>query len=174
MLFNVVLINNCLNVTLFEIFYELMLKKIRRIFQWQKKNNILYFARLVWNFHVFFLITSTSFRDYFFSLSIFLTLRITYNEIGRREKKKRKEKKGERDDSTKITFSKMGVRIVHVIFMIDDRMQRVIYLVWREVIVRLFHVPRATTGRYDFPVENTVADTSEHVTAWLTWKNDNK
>lgn len=88
--------------------------------------------------------------------------------------KREKEKKGERDDSTKITFSKMGVRIVHVIFMIDDRMQRVIYLVWREVIVRLFHVPRATTGRYDFPVENTVADTSEHVTAWLTWKNDNK
>lgn len=87
--------------------------------------------------------------------------------------KREKEKKGERDDS-KITFSKMGVRIVHVIFMIDDRMQRVIYLVWREVIVRLFHVPRATTGRYDFPVENTVADTSEHVTAWLTWKNDNK
>lgn len=32
MLFNVVLINNCLNVTLFEIFYELMIKKIRRIF----------------------------------------------------------------------------------------------------------------------------------------------
>lgn len=78
----------------------------------------------------------------------------------------------EKEKEIRFTFSKMGVRIVHVILMIDDGMQRVIYLVRREVIVRLFHVPRATSGRYDFPVENAVADTSEHVAAGLAWKNE--
>lgn len=139
----------------------------------KKKLLIIFYILLTFrfsNFHVFFLITSTSSRDYFFSLfrtDFRNTICIVHNEIGRRGKRKRKRKENE---TIRFTFSKMGVRIVHVIFMIDDGMQRVIYLVWGKIIVRLFHVPRATTGRYDFPVENTVADTSEHVTTGLTWK----
>lgn len=72
--------------------------------------------------------------------------------------------------SARLTLSNVFVRIADVILMIDHRVQRLVYLVRRKVVMRSFHVPRTAFRWYYLPVEDSITDTSEHVTIRLAWK----